>query len=138
MSTVYADTQQEALLRLRTLLERPAAEADDVQALLDGLDRAAINAMDHDAAGDTVLHIAARGGNPVIVQLLLTAGADPLARNAKGRTPGKQLNIDEDVRTELDVAAAAQRADKDAARTAVWSEAMKRTQTESAFGLQTL
>ena len=74
----------------------------------------------------------------VIVRVLLTAGADPLARNAKGRTPGKQLKINEDVRTELEAAAAAQRADKDAARSAVWSEALKKTQTDSAFGLQTL
>ena len=109
-----------------------------MNSILDELDRAAIDTVDNDDAGDTVLHIAARCGDLSVVQLLLTAGANPLVRNAKGRTPGEQRNIDEDVRTELAAAAAAQRAHNDATRGAVWSDARKKTQTESAFGLRTL
>ncbi len=126
------------LENLRTLLQSPAgAEADDVAVILRRLDPSSVNAADR-ATGDTVLHIAARTADLAVVQLLLAAGADPLRRNVQGRTPGKQLNIQDDVRTELDAVAAAQQADNDAARAAVWGGAVQRTQTESAFGVQTL
>ena len=138
MSRADTHTTQEALHRLCALLQSPGASADELQVVLGGLDRAAINTVVDDAASDTLLHIAARGGDVIVVQLMLTAGADPLARNAKGRSPGRQLGIDEDVRSELEAAAILERARKDAARAAVWNEALKRTQIESAFVLQIL
>ncbi len=123
---------------LRTLLQSPTgAEADDVAVILMRMDPASINEADH-ATGDTVLHVAARTADLAVVQLLLAAGADPLRRNVKGRMPGKQLNINDDVRTELDAAAAARQATNDTARAAVWGGAVQRTQNESAFGVQTL
>ena len=42
-------------------------------------------------AGDRPLHTAALKGFPDLVELLLELGADPLAENAHGRTPRRQL-----------------------------------------------
>ena len=138
MHAYTAATENTLLENLRALLQSPAgAEADDIAVILRSLDPASVNDSNH-ATGDTVLHVAARTADLAVVQLLLAAGADPLRRNVKGRTPGKQLNIQDDVRTELDAAAAARQATKDAARAAVWGGAVQRTQTESAFGVQTL
>ena len=138
MTACDAEKPIALLADLRALLQNPAgAKADDVAILLGNMDRASINALDRDE-GDTLLHVAARAGDLAIVQLLLAAGADPLQRNTNGRTPGKQLNLEDDVRAELEAAAAAQQARTDAARAAVWGGAVQRTQTESAFGVQTL
>ena len=138
MTACVADTKKTLVENLRTLLQRSTqAEADEVATLLRNVDSTAINEPDP-ATGDTVLHVAARTADLAVVQLLLAAGVDPLRHNAKGRTPGGQLNIQDDVRTQLDAAAAARQANKDAARAAVWGGAVQRTQTESAFRVQTL
>ena len=138
MPTGTAATASTSLENLRTLLHSPTgADADDVAAVLKDLDLISVNEADH-VTGDTALHVAARTAGLAVVRLLLAAGADPLRRNVKGRTPGKQLNIEGDVRTELEAAAAAWQLTSDAARAAVWAGAVQRTQTESAFGTQTL
>lgn len=138
MPAADANTRWTLLAEVRTLLQSPGgADAGDISALLKQMDCESINASET-AAGDTILHVAARTSDLDVVKLLLAAGADPLIRNAKGRTPGKQLYVEDDVRTELEAAAARQQAEKDAARSAVWGGAVQRTQTESAFGVQTL
>ena len=138
MAACDADSQRMLLAEVRVWLQSPGgAEVDRIAALLDRMDRASINAIDP-AAGDTVLHVAARAGDLAVVKLLLAAGANARLQNAKGRTAGMQLNLGDDVRTELDAAAAAQQVHKNAAQSAVWGGAVQRTQTQSAFGLQTL
>ena len=45
-----------------------------------------------DEDGDTPLHNAARGNHTEVVQLLLSHGADPRARNAEGHTPAQEAD----------------------------------------------
>lgn len=67
-----------------SLYEAAAAHAPEVISarLSEG---AAVNLPDEQ--GNTALHIAAKANDNTIVQLLLNGGADPMAKDAKGRIP---------------------------------------------------
>ncbi len=80
-----------------SLYEAAAAHAPEVIAarLSEG---AAVNMPDEQ--GNTALHIAARANDNDIVQLLLSGGADPMAKDAQGRIPSA-LTTAEDCRMNL-------------------------------------
>lgn len=80
-----------------SLYEAAAARAPEVIAarLSEGV---AVNLPDEQ--GNTALHIAARANDNDCVQLLLSGGADPMAKDAQGRIPS-QLTTAEDCRMNL-------------------------------------
>ena len=94
-----AGADMEALDRLdRTPLFRAIGDLDIPAAVTKALLAAGadIAALDH--GGNTPLHEAVVRSNPDLVEVLLDAGADPLARNAAGETPWDLAQRDEYLR----------------------------------------
>ncbi|KAG2486284.1 hypothetical protein HYH03_014989 [Edaphochlamys debaryana] len=87
---------------------------------------------------DTPLHVAARADRIEVCRVLVDGGADVTRRNSKNRTPKTQLKITDAIKDYLGEAEEAQRAAKEAKKSALWDDKMKATQTESAFGLRVM
>lgn len=134
-SEAHAD-EPNAANALLSLVEDPEASPQDILALVSACGVGIL--VQRDSAGDTALHIAAQRASLEACRCLLDAGADPTARNNKGRTPAAQLGVDPGMASLLTEAAQAWQACREAARAALWNAKMQATQTQSAYGIRTL
>lgn len=95
-----------------------------------------VNAANHDE--DTPLHIASRMGHLEVVRALVDAGADPLRRNRKNRTPGGQLKLKAEIRDCLWEAEEVAKQQKSLKQSELWDSKMKGTQTDNACSTRNL
>ena len=76
-AAVLAEAKRGRTERIEQMLEAENIDAEQATVLLDATDL---------AHGNTALMLAARGGHDACCRLLLTRGADPLARNRDGHS----------------------------------------------------